>query len=82
MADDPSTPSHRFAIVGSSPKGLLDYRSFHCRWPAVLLVGSEKHGLSDQLAEACDFTIRLPMLGRGDSINAAVAGWGTSLRAI
>ncbi len=61
------------AIVGSSPKGLLDYRSFHCRWPAVLLIGSEKHGLSDQLVEACDFTIRLPMLGRGDSINAAVA---------
>ncbi len=61
------------AIVGSSPTGLLDYRSFHCRWPAVLLVGSEKQGLSDQLAAACDFTIRLPMLGRGDSINAAVA---------
>lgn len=61
------------AVVGSSPKGLLDYRSFHCRWPAVLLIGSEKHGLSDQLASACDFTIRLPMLGRGESINAAVA---------
>ena len=61
------------AIVGSSPKGLLDYRQFHCRWPAVLLIGSEKQGLSDQLAEACDFTIRIPMLGRGDSINAAVA---------
>ena len=61
------------AIIGSSPSGLLDYRSFHCRWPAVLLIGSEKHGLSEQLVEACDFTIRIPMLGRGDSINAAVA---------
>jgi TrmH family RNA methyltransferase len=61
------------AIVGSSPKGLLDYRKFHCRWPAVLLIGSEKHGLSEQLSDACDFTIRIPMLGRGDSINAAVA---------
>ena len=61
------------ALVGSSPRGLLDYRSFPCRWPAVLLIGSEKHGLSDQLAEACEFTIRIPMLGRGDSINAAVA---------
>jgi len=61
------------AIVGSSPNGLLDYKKFRCRWPAVLLIGSEKHGLSDQLAEACDFTVRIPMLGRGDSINAAVA---------
>jgi TrmH family RNA methyltransferase len=61
------------ALVGSSPTGLLDYRSFRCRWPTVLLIGSEKHGLSEQLAEACDFMIRIPMLGRGDSINAAVA---------
>jgi len=61
------------ALVGSSPAGLLDYRSFRCRWPAALLIGSEKHGLSDQLAESCDFMIRIPMLGRGDSINAAVA---------
>jgi len=61
------------SVVGSSPNGLLDYRKFHCRRPAVLLIGSEKRGLSDQLAEACDFTIRIPMLGRGDSINAAVA---------
>ncbi len=64
-------------IVGSSPAGLLDYRSFRthgqCRWPAVLVVGSEKRGLTDQLAEACDFVVRIPMLGRGDSINAAVA---------
>jgi TrmH family RNA methyltransferase len=60
-------------IVGSSPSGMLDYRSFHCRWPAVLLVGSEKHGLSGQIAETCDFMVRIPMLGRGDSINAAVA---------
>jgi TrmH family RNA methyltransferase len=61
------------ALVGSSPAGLLDYRSFHSRWPAVLLIGSEKHGLSDELMEACDFKVRIPMLGRGDSINAAVA---------
>lgn len=61
------------ALVGSSPAGLLDYRTFRCRWPAALLIGSEKHGLSEQLAEACSFMVRIPMAGRGDSINAAVA---------
>jgi RNA methyltransferase, TrmH family len=61
------------AVVGSSPTGLLDYRAFRCRWPAALLIGSERHGLSEQLASACDFIVRIPMLGRGDSINAAVA---------
>jgi RNA methyltransferase, TrmH family len=61
------------AMVGSLPTGLLDYRGFTCRWPAVLLIGSEKRGLSSQLIDACDFTVRLPMLCRGDSVNAAVA---------
>jgi TrmH family RNA methyltransferase len=61
------------ALVASSPAGLLDYKAFECRWPAVLMIGSEKRGLSPQLLEACEFTVRLPMLGRGDSINAAVA---------
>lgn len=61
------------ALVGSSPAGLLDYRNFRCRWPAALLIGSEKQGLSDQLTEACDFTVRIPMVGRGHSLNVAVA---------
>ena len=59
--------------MGSSPAGLIDYRAFRCRWPAALLIGGEKGGLSDQLAEACDFMVRIPMVGRGDSINVAVA---------
>jgi TrmH family RNA methyltransferase len=61
------------ALVGSSPAGLLDYRRFRCRWPAVLLIGGERRGLSGQLSESCDFMVRIPMCGRGDSINAAVA---------
>jgi TrmH family RNA methyltransferase len=61
------------AVVGSSPGALLDYRALRCRWPAVLLIGSEKLGMSDQLMEVCDFMVRIPMLGRGDSINVAVA---------
>jgi RNA methyltransferase, TrmH family len=65
--------SNGIAIVGSSPSGLLDYKAFRCRWPAVLLIGSERRGLSQQLIEASNFMIRIPMRGRCDSINAAVA---------
>ena len=61
------------AMIGSSPSGLLDYKSFRTRRPAALLIGSERQGLSTELLEACDLTVRIPMLGRGDSINAAVA---------
>jgi TrmH family RNA methyltransferase len=52
---------------------LLDYKALRCRRPAVLLVGSEKRGLSEQLLEVSDFTVRIPMRGRCDSLNVAVA---------
>jgi 23S rRNA (guanosine2251-2'-O)-methyltransferase len=38
------------------------------------VVGSEGSGLSRLTREKCDFLIRLPMVGRIDSLNAAVAG--------
>jgi RNA methyltransferase, TrmH family len=65
--------SSRVAIVGSSPAGLTDYKVLPYRFPAALLIGSEKHGLSEQLTEAADLMVRIPMRGGCDSINAAVA---------
>ena len=60
-------------VVGSSPAGLLDYKAIRCRWPAALLIGSEKRGLSEHLAETADFMVRIPMSGTCDSINVSVA---------
>jgi len=60
-------------IVGSSPTGLLDYKALRWRWPSALMIGSEKQGLSETLIQVSNFMVRLPMMGRGDSINAAVA---------
>jgi TrmH family RNA methyltransferase len=59
--------------IGSSPSGLLAYKALRCRWPAVLLIGSERQGLSEQLIEFSDFMVRIPMHGGCDSMNAAVA---------
>jgi TrmH family RNA methyltransferase len=61
------------ALVASSPRGLITYSAFRCRWPAGLLIGSERNGLSEQLLDAADFNLRIPMQGGCDSINAAVA---------
>ena len=60
------------------PSGWKDVRASLPFWrnanerPAVLL-GSEKRGLSEHLFEASAFTVRIPMRGRWDSINVAVA---------
>jgi TrmH family RNA methyltransferase len=64
---------HSVAIVGSSPSGLLDFKAIRFRWPAVLLVGSERQGLSPQMLEYSHLTVRIPMHGGCDSVNAAVA---------
>jgi len=63
----------RVTVIGSSPKGLLDYRALPRRWPVALLVGNERRGLSGHLGAVCDFTVRIPMQGDCDSINVAVA---------
>jgi len=65
--------SNGVSVVASSPSGLMDYRSLAYRFPTALIVGSEKQGLSDQLLEAADFVVRIPMCGGCDSLNAAVA---------
>jgi 23S rRNA (guanosine2251-2'-O)-methyltransferase len=40
----------------------------------AVVVGHEGRGLSRLTREKCDFLVRLPMYGRVDSLNAAVAG--------
>ena len=40
---------------------------------AVLLTGNEAQGLPADYAAACDLGVKMPMRGRADSLNAAVA---------
>lgn len=42
--------------------------------PLVLVVGSEGGGMRDLVRRSCDFVLQLPMRGRVESLNAAVAG--------
>jgi len=65
--------SNGVSVVASSPAGLMDYRALRYRFPAALVIGSEKRGLSDQALELADFVVRIPMHGGCDSLNAAVA---------
>ncbi len=40
----------------------------------LLIVGNEAHGIPDEWLEDCDYKISLPMPGKTESLNAAVAG--------
>ena len=42
--------------------------------PIILIVGNEGEGMRPLVKETCDFLLSLPMLGKIESLNAAVAG--------
>jgi TrmH family RNA methyltransferase len=65
---------NQYHVYGTSARGSLDYRatgSYHL--PLILLMGSEREGLTPPAIEICTQLIRLPMLGRASSLNLAVA---------
>ncbi len=60
-------------LVGTSLAADLDYQEPRYRKPAFLLVGNEAQGLPPAYEAECDLLVRIPMLGKADSLNAAVA---------
>ena len=50
------------------------FRSADLTGPLVLVVGSEGHGMSRLTKEQCDFIVKMPMVGKINSLNASVAG--------
>lgn len=71
-----------YHLYGTSAHGRIDYRAAgRYTTPLVLLLGSEREGLSAEQAAACDVLLRLPMHGRAGSLNLAVAA-GVFLYAI
>ena len=60
-------------VVGTHLSASADFRSVAYRGPTVLVMGSEGSGLSDKLAGVCTRLVKIPMAGRLDSLNLAVA---------
>ncbi len=63
-----------YQIYGTSARGSTDISAVSLyRFPAILLMGSEREGLTPVQAAACQQLIRLPMHGRATSLNLAIA---------
>ena len=63
----------RGEIVGTHLRARHDFRGLRYRVPTLLLMGSEGPGLSPELGAVCSRMVRIPMAGRLDSLNLAVA---------
>jgi TrmH family RNA methyltransferase len=60
-------------LVGTSLKATHDYLEAEYREPCFLLIGNEQQGLPAEYEAECDLLVKIPMAGRADSLNAAMA---------
>jgi len=61
------------SVVGTRLDATVSHRSATMRRPSLILMGNEQAGLTDRLAAACDVNVKIPMRGRADSLNLAIA---------
>ena len=66
--------SDRGQLVAASLRDSVPYRGAAYEAPCFILVGNESQGLPEAYEAQCDLRVTMPMRGRADSLNAAVAG--------
>lgn len=60
-------------IVGADLQGSISFFEADLKGPLALVIGSEGQGMSRLVRETCDLLIKIPMVGRLNSLNASVA---------
>lgn len=60
-------------LVGTSLRTDIDYQAAHYAAPTFILAGNEAQGLPADYEAACDLLVKMPMRGKADSLNVAVA---------
>lgn len=63
-----------FEIVAleQSPKS-LDIKKYHSKKNTVLIIGNEVKGIPSAILKKCDKIVEIPMVGKKESLNVAVA---------
>jgi TrmH family RNA methyltransferase len=60
-------------VVGTHLSGKADYRHVDYRGPVLLVMGGEQSGLTADAAGLCKTLVKIPMVGKADSLNLAIA---------
>ncbi|WP_226573617.1 TrmH family RNA methyltransferase [Acuticoccus sediminis] len=60
-------------LIGTHLAGSVDIRTVEPSGSQILLMGTEQSGLTEELAARCDVLVRIPMAGKADSFNLAIA---------
>jgi len=62
-----------FVAVLEQAKNSLTYTKFKPKFPLALVIGNEVKGVSPSILKRADKVVSLPMFGRKESLNVAVA---------
>lgn len=65
--------AHKVRILTAQLQDAYDYYDYDMRQATAIVMGTESTGLSQQWRDAADVHIRIPMLGRLDSLNVSVS---------
>lgn len=65
---------HEGLWVAAADMDGKDYYDTDLTGPLLLIIGSEGQGVGRLVKEQCDFVVRIPMVGKINSLNASVAG--------
>lgn len=61
-------------IIGATLDTTQDYQAVIYRKPSVILLGNEQSGLPEAYEQKCTHLVKMPMLGKADSLNVAISG--------
>lgn len=61
-------------LIAASLRDARNYRTASYCAPCFIMIGNESKGLPEEYELECDLRVTMPMRGRADSLNAAIAG--------
>ncbi len=64
---------HGFWICGAAMEGSVSYEKADYSGSLAIVIGSEGDGMRSTVTKECDFLVSIPMVGKVNSLNAAVA---------
>lgn len=62
-----------FWIIGTSLLNSKDYGDLDYKMPLVIIMGNEEKGIRPIIAKKCDFLVKIPLMGKLQSLNVSVA---------
>ena len=65
---------HQCSLIGISPDGKANFHHYKFPPRTLLFLGEERKGLTLQQRELCQDLVSIPMRGKADSLNLAIAG--------